>query len=325
MQDTPSNPQEGTGNLSQSDAVNLLLDTNSPSEEVSEVQPTTEVETEEVEAVEEQPTEAEAEETEAEEVTEEEVEETEPEETLYRVKVDGEEYDVNTEELIKNYQLEKSAQKRLQDAAEQRKELSGKEASLEQERQKYAQVLQLYEQQLAQPQQAMSQEQLAQLKAEDPIAYNTYLVEEQQRQSKLQAVQQEQQVLKSQQLAKQADLLLDLIPSWRDQGVAAKEKGELVSYLRNQGFSTDDINNATDARIVNMARKAQLYDNLQSKATVVKKKVVTAPKMVKAGQPKPRTNVQDKAKKDAWAKLKKTNSRDAAVEYLLTKQLFRRK
>ena len=246
MQDTPSNPEEGTGNLSQNDAVNLLLDTNSPSEEVSEVQPTTEVETEEVEAVEEQPTETEAEETEAEEVTEEEAE-AEPEETLYRVKVDGEEYDVNTEELIKNYQLEKSAQKRLQDAAEQRKQLSSKEASLEQERQKYAQVLQVYEQQLAQPQQAMSQEQLAQLKAEDPIAYNTYLVEEQQRQSKLQAVQHEQQVLKSQQLAKQADLLLDLIPSWKDQGVAAKEKGELVGYLRNQGFSTDDINNATDA------------------------------------------------------------------------------
>ena len=197
--------------------------------------------------------------------------------------------------------------------------MSSKEASLEQERQKYEQVLQVYAQQLAQPQQAMSQEQLAQLKAEDPIAYNTYLVEEQQRQSKLQAVQQEQQVLKSQQLAKQADLLLDLIPSWRDQGVAAKEKGELVGYLRNQGFSTDDINNATDARIVNMARKAQLYDNLQNKATVVKKKVVTAPKMVKAGQPKPRTNVSDKARKDAWAKLKKTNSRDAAVEYLLTK------
>ena len=264
MQDNPSNPQEGTGNLSQSDAVNLLLDTNSPSEEVSEVQPTTEVEAEDVEAVEEQPTEAEAEETEAEEVTEEEVEETEPEETLYRVKVDGEEYDVNIEELKKNYQLEKSAQKRLQDAAEQRKQLSGKEASLEQERQKYEQVLQVYAQQLAQPQQAMSQEQLAQLKADDPIAYNTYLVEEQQRQNRLQAIQQEQQVVKSQQLAKQADLLLDLIPSWRDQGVAAKEKGELVGYLRNQGFSTEDINNATDARIVNMARKAQLYDNLQN-------------------------------------------------------------
>ena len=314
MQDTPSNPEEGTGILSQSDAVNLLLDTNSPSEEVSEVQPTTEVETEEVEAVDDQPTETEAEETEDEQVIEEEVEETEPEETLYRVKVDGEEYDVNTEELVKNYQLEKSAQKRLQ-----RKELSSKEASLEQERQKYAQVLQVYEQQLSQPQQAMSQEQLAQLKAEDPIAYNTYLVEEQQRQSKLQAIQQEQQVVKSEQLAKQADILLDLIPTWKDQGVAAKEKGELVGYLRTQGFSTDDINNATDARIVNMARKAQLYDNLQSKATVVKKKVVTAPKMVKAGQPKPRTNVPDKARKDAWTKLKKTASKNAAVEYLLTK------
>ena len=318
MQDNPSNPQEGTGILSHNDAVNLLLDTNSPSKEVSEVQPTTEVETEEVEAVDDQPTETEAEETEEEQVIEEEAE-AEPEETLYRVKVDGEEYDVNTEELVKNYQLEKSAQKRLQDAAEQRKELSSKEASLEQERQKYAQVLQVYEQQLSQPQQAMSQEQLAQLKAEDPIAYNTYLVEEQQRQSKLQAIQQEQQVVKSEQLAKQADILLDLIPTWKDQGVAAKEKGELVGYLRSQGFSTDDINNATDARIVNMARKAQLYDNLQSKATVVKKKVVTAPKMVKAGQPKPRTNVPDKARKDAWTKLKKTASKNAAVEYLLTK------
>ena len=318
MQDNPSNPEEGTGILSHNDAVNLLLDTNSPSKEVSEVQPTTEVETEEVEAVDDQPTETEAEETEAEQVIEEEAE-AEPEETLYRVKVDGEEYDVNSEELIKNYQLEKSAQKRLQDAAEQRKELTSKEASLEQERQKYAQVLQVYEQQLSQPQHAMSQEQLAQLKAEDPIAYNTYLVEEQQRQSKLQAIQQEQQVVKSEQLAKQADILLDLIPSWKDQGVAAKEKGELVGYLRTQGFSTDDINNATDARIVNMARKAQLYDNLQSKATVVKKKVVTAPKMVKAGQPKPRTNVPDKARKDAWTKLKKTASKDAAVEYLLTK------
>ena len=318
MQDNPSNPEEGTGILSHNDAVNLLLDTNSPSKEVSEVQPTTEVETEEVEAVEEQPTETEAEETEAEEVIEEEAE-AEPEETLYRVKVDGEEYDVNIEELKKNYQLEKSSQKRLQDVAEQRKNLSSKEASLEQERQKYEQVLQVYAQQLAQHQQAMNQEQLAQLKTEDPIAYNTYLVEEQQRQSKLQAIQQEQQVVKSEQLAKQADILLDLIPSWKDQGVAAKEKGELVGYLRSQGFSTDDINNATDARIVNMARKAQLYDNLQNKATVVKKKVVTAPKMVKAGQPKPRTNVQDKAKKDAWTKLKKTASKNAAVEYLLTK------
>ena len=62
--------------------------------------------------------------------------------------------------------------------------------------------------------------------------------------------------------------------------MCAKEKGELVVIY--EIMLTDDINNATDARIVNMA-KAQLYDN-SSKATVVKKKVVTAPKMVKAGQ-----------------------------------------
>ena len=58
-------------------------------------------------------------------------------------------------------------------------------------------------------------------------------------------------------------------------GVATKEKGELVGYLKSVLF-TDDINNATDARIVNMARKAQLYDNLQSKATVGKRKWLLA-------------------------------------------------
>ena len=43
------------------------------------------------------------------------------EEELYTVKVDGEEMQVTSEELVKSYQLERAAQKRMQEAAELRK------------------------------------------------------------------------------------------------------------------------------------------------------------------------------------------------------------
>ena len=317
MQDQPSSPQQGTGSLSTAEAIDLLLDANTPSDkEESEVQTTQETEspeteTEEVEVAEEL--------TETDEAEEQEEEQPQEEEVLYRVKVDGEEYDVNSEELVKNYQLEQTAQKRLQDAATQRKELQSKEASLEQERQKYSQVLQHYENQLKNPQSSLTDEQWARLREEDPIAYNTAKIEEQERGPRLQAVQQEQQVVKSQELAKQADILLDLIPTWKDQATATKEKGDLVQYLRTNGFSNDDINGATDARIINIARKAQLYDNLQSKANVVKKKVVTAPKMIKAGTPKAKVDANTKKQKDAWTKLTKSGSKEDAVAYLLSK------
>jgi lipopolysaccharide biosynthesis regulator YciM len=68
-----------------------------------------------------------------------------------------------------------------------------------------------------------------------------------------------------------------------------------------------------------LARKAQLYDNLQSKKAVVKKKVTAAPKMIKSGQPKGKIDVKQKAKDDAWKNLQKVGSKEAAVNYLLNK------
>ena len=66
-------------------------------------------------------------------------------------------------------------------------------------------------------------------------------------------------------------------------------------------------------------RKAYLYDNLQSQKPMAKKKVKTAPKMVKSGQPKLKGDSATERKRKAFDKLKKTNSRDAAVEFLLTR------
>ena len=306
----------GTEPLTKAQAVEALLEVKDEvaPEEVSEtseeIQEEAEVQEEEVEAAEEGQAETDSEE------ESEEVEETE-EEVLYNVKVDGEEYSVNSEELVKNYQLEKTAQKRLQEVAEARKANETKEAALEQERVKYATVLQQMEQQLNQP--AMSEAELEKLKDADPLSYYEAKDKMRDQKEKLAAVKQEQEVVKAQHLQVQHDRLLELVPEWKNNEVAVKEKTALAGYLQTQGFSKEDINNATDARIVSLARKAQLYDSLQNKKAVVKKKVSAAPKMIKSGQPKGKIDVKQKAKNDAWKNLQKVGSKEAALNYLLTK------
>ena len=306
-----------TGNepLSKAQAVDALLEVKDEvapeevSEQSEEIQEEAEVQEEEVEATDEGQAEAESEE------ESEEVEETD--EVLYSVKVDGEEYSVNEAELVESYQLKQTSHKRLQEAAEARKANEAKEAAIEQERAKYAAVLQQMEQNLNQP--AMTEVELEKLKDRDPMAYYEAKDKMRDQKEKLAAVKQEQQVVRAQHLATQESKLLELIPDWKNPEIANKEKLSLANYLQSNGFSKEDIGNATDARIVHLARKAQLYDNLQSKKSVVKKKVTAAPKMIKSGQPKGKIDVKQKAKDTAWKNLQKAGSKEAAVNYLLTK------
>lgn len=311
-------PTDGTGSISQSDAINLLLEQETPEETQASEDQATELNNQE-----------EIVETESEEINDEAVEndqaeseiqsEDEIEETYFSVKVDGEEFDVNESELIKGYQLEKTAQKRLQDLAEQKKIVQADKVAIEQERSKYAQVLQ-------QLQANLSTEKNSQQKTEaewknlydnNPLEYVRQKDLIRENQTRLEAIQAEQATLQQQNLVAQNAKLLEYIPEWKNVETATKEKNELSSYLKTNGFSEADIAGASDARIINLARKAQLYDNLKSKKSVIKKKVGAAPKMIKSGVPKGKVDVVTQQKKEAYSKLIKSGSKSAAVDYLL--------
>ena len=249
-------PTEGTGNLSQTDAVNMLLDT-SPTEVESEVQEApvdassevieTEIEEVEAEAADDSQVEAESDE------ILETVEEGE-EEPYYTVKVDGQEYEVNEAELIKSYQLERTAQKRLSEAAEQRKLIESDRTAIEQERAKYAQALQLIQSQLATQNTGQKTEaEWNELYTNDPMEYVRQRENLRDKQAQLQAVQQEQAALTQQNLINQQSKLLDFIPEWKNAETATREKTELVSYLKSHGFTDQDVANAADARIISLA------------------------------------------------------------------------
>lgn len=68
-------------------------------------------------------------------------------------------------------------------------------------------------------------------------------------------------------------------------------KGKLTQYLRVQGFADEDIAGAADHRLIMMARKAMMFDNLATKADVSKKKVIKIPKTLKPGVRKPQTQI----------------------------------
>lgn len=313
----------GTEPLSMASAIETLLNTNAPTE-ASEVEqePTaeaveaeaTEVEEVEVEAVEEDQAETEADETEEYE-TEAEAEEVE----YYTVKVDGEEMDVSADDLVKSFQLERTAQKRLSEAAEQRKSLEADRTALEQEREKYAQGLAQLQAQLSQTGQEPTQEYWDKLYEEDPLEFVKQREAQRDREKAMQVLQQEQMQLIQQRVAEEKSKLVERIPEWRDDEVATREKAGLINFAQRVGFTSDELSQVVDSRLVDVLRRAYLYDQLQQEKPVARKKVAKAPKMVKGGKPKTSQDVASEKKRKAFDRLKKTGSKDAAVDFLLNR------
>lgn len=313
---------DGTEPLSMASAIETLLNANAPTK-ASEVEqePTaeaveaeaTEVEDVEVEAVEDQA------ETEADETEEYETEADAEEVEYYTVKVDGEEMDVSADDLVKSFQLERTAQKRLSEAAEQRKSLEADRTVLEQEREKYAQGLAQLQAQLSQAGQEPTQEYWDKLYEEDPLEFVKQRENQRDREKAMQVLQQEQMQLIQQRVAEEKSKLVERIPEWRDDEVATREKAGLINFAQRVGFTSDELSQVVDSRLVDVLRRAYLYDLLQQEKPVARKKVAKAPKMVKGGKPKTSQDVASEKKRKAFDRLKKTGSKDAAVDFLLNR------
>ncbi len=312
-------PQESS--LSQRDAVQLLLNAQAPEQASEDGQEQT-AEATEVEAPETEEIEVEAADNSQAEMEVEEVEESSEEVEVidtYAVKVDGQEGEATIDELIKSYQLEKTAQKRLQEASEQRKAVEVEKASTEQARQQYEQALNMVNQQLQQSTQPKDQAYWDGLYESDPLEYVRQRDQERDAQAKQQTVQAELIRMRQIKLAEEQNKLLTLIPEWKDSEVEAREKAAIASYAQTKGWTTEELNNVDDSRYIDLIRKAYLYDNLQSQRPIAAKKVKTAPKMVKSGQPKTKGDSATERKRKAFDKLRKSGSKNDAVQYLLTR------
>ena len=291
-------------------------------EEVVEEEESVEDETEEV-SDEEQAEEEVVEDEETEEVDEEETEEEVPD--TFRVKVDGEEYDVNLEELKSGYQRQADYTRKSQALAEQRKQndvVQDERIRLEQERQLYANGLEMLREQQQAKLSEFNEVDWNTLKEEDPYAYMLKKDEYRDAQDKVQNASQQQEIVQQQQMQyqqqarasfvqEQYSKLIEALPEWGDK--KSTVKADIRKYATDVGFLPEEMDQLADHRSVLILKKAMEFDKIADKIAPKKKKVKKVPKVQKSGRGKVKTEAANDAIKKKRTRLKKSGTQDDAA------------
>jgi len=277
--------------------------------------------------------EVEAEEPEIEAEAEVETEEEEPEEVesqpqYHQVKLDGELYEITTEEALAGYQRQQDYTKKTQAIAEDKKQAQAEQEAAKNERLQYQQRLEqvLQQQEASQPQEPDWDS----LYEADPLEWmkqkenfrsqkerNLELHQEQYR------MRQQQEYLEQEQmkthLSQQHQALIDAIPEWQDQKVMQQEKAQIRDYALTIGYNSAEISQVYDARAVQALRHGMIASGLKNRGKVKLKSKSPAIRALTPGsapeQPRKQTSIH-KAK----IRLAKTGKMSDAAEYF--KQLL---
>ena len=288
-------------------------------EVVAEDQQEDEVETEEVSEEEEA-----SEEVETEDTGEEEAEE-ETEDPSYTIKVDGEEYEVNLEELKAGYQRQSDYTRKSQALAEGRKEneaIQSERIRLEQERQMYANGLQMLKEQQSAKLQEFKGVDWENLKEEDPYAYMLKKDEYRDAQDKARNAAQQQQIVQQQQQQQEAQSratfvqdqysqLVNALPEWDNKESTVKE--DIRKFAISSGYAPEEVDQLADHRSVLILKKAMEFDKLTKKVAPKKKAIKKVPKVQKSGRGKVKSEAADDKTKKKRARLRKSGHQDDAA------------
>jgi len=318
------------------DASNKILSMwNSEEQTASEVTEApvdeTEVEeTQEAEEVEEEAPESEeegqAEEETEEEVTEEEEFEVVAEEDLkYTIKVDGKELEVGIDELKNGYQRQADYTRKSQALAEQRKgteAIQSERQQLEQERQMYANGLQMLQEQQSAKLNNFDTVEWETLKQEDPYQYMIKKDEYRDAQESINSLAAEQRLVQQEQ-AQQAQQarshfvqqeyarLIEALPEWNDSKSTVKK--DVQEYATSVGFRPEEISQLADHRSVLIIKKAMEFDRLTTKVAPKKKAVKRVPKVQKSGRGNSNEDAAAEAVNKKRARLRKSGKQDDAA------------
>jgi len=242
--------------------------------------------------------------------------------TLYPVKVYGKEEMWTLDQLKQSAAGQAAINKRLQETAEERKQIEHQAAALQQQQQH---VLQMYQQ--AQNGITAPVPPSRELFESDPIGYmeeklkydeakaghdqQMYQVQMMQQQQSQQQAQAEQSYLQE-----QAELLKQHIPEIADPEKGAQLKDDLMQVGMDYGFSAEEMAGVSDARYVRALNDARKYRQLVAKRKQTQAKGQKARPVVKAGAKKTQDG-QAATRKKAQQRLQKTGSINDALSLML--------
>jgi len=291
------------------------------------VEETKEAENTEEEAPKEEQAEEEVEEevSEESEESEEELEIVAEEDLKYTIKVDGEELEVGIDELKNGYQRQADYTRKSQALAEQRKEteqIQSERMQLEQERQMYANGLQMLQEQQTAKLEDFDKVEWETLKQEDPYAYMIKKDEYRDAQERVGNLQAEQQLVQQEQskqmqqarahfVQQEYARLVNALPEWNDKDSTIKK--DIQEYATSVGFRPEEINQLADHRSVLVIKKAMEFDKLTKKVAPKKKAVKKVPKVQKAGRGTSKEETAAEATNKKRARLRKSGKQDDAA------------
>ena len=310
---------------SQEQTANEETETAVDEEAVEETQEAEEVEEEAPEEEGQAEEETEESEQSEEEEAEEEVELVAEEDLKYTIKVGGEEMEVDIDELKSGYQRQADYTRKSQALAEQRKgteKIQSERMQLEQERQMYANGLQMLQEQQSAKLQDFDKVEWETLKQEDPYAYMIKKDEYRDAQERVSNVAQQQALVQQEQhtaaqkvrgefVQQEYARLVAALPEWNDKDSTIKK--DIQEYATSVGFRPEEINQLADHRSVLVIKKAMEYDELTKKVAPKKKAVKKVPKVQKAGRGKSKEDTAAEALKAKRTRLRKSGKqKDAA-------------
>lgn len=250
---------------------------------------------------------------------------------LYKVVVDGQEQEVNLEELTKGYSRQSDYTRKTEKLSQDRKSVEelkneytrqNEEAKIK--RDQYEKQLQVLSEQLRSSEQKVD---LDRLYEDDPAEYVRVKAEQDRRKELLEKSNQERErILAEKQeeqgkqynsyLEQQRQLLAQKLPIYADKEKGADFVKNLTNYAKEIGYTDQEINMLVDHRSVIMLANAYRYDKLK-KANLKNKKVTKVSKVVSSSSAKVQDeNEVSKRMKSKKATLKRTGKVNDAVSVL---------
>ena len=240
------------------------------------------------------------------------------EEPAYTVKVDGSEMEVTLDELLRGYQREADYTRKTSELSLEKSKyndlMQQSQSEINNKLSKLTDLTTVAQQEL---QREYSNIDFEKLYEEDPTEAARLEHKMRKRAENLSMIQEETKANQQQEFQKylqeQQHKVATLVPEFNDPNKAGKLKSDMRQYLSRLGYGDQEINSVYDARQVLLIRDAMAYDALKKSNAKVLKKVASAPKVVKPGTAKNKSDANLKLRQNKLNRLKKTGAtRDAA-------------
>ena len=244
------------------------------------------------------------------------------EEQLHKVKVAGQEFDVTLDELRNGYQRDADYRRKTEELSNDRKNF---QSESEKQRLDYSQKLNELNQSLSIAQQDLNAEinsaDLDKLYDEDPTEAARVERKLKKKQDALSQSLQKAQAEQKQQfetfLQDQQRKLVSKMPEFSDPAKASSLKANMKNTLNNYGFNDQEVAQVYDHRIVMLVNDAMKYRSMQNSKPNLAKKISKPSKVFSSGVKQGKTELNQKARKEKFSRLRKSGSvKDASSIFL---------